>query len=78
LPFSDNREDILVQFQEDGDYDITLDVAGVGGVRQSAEALSLTLNAQVDTPQISLQSQKDVATPLNSEKKPTFSDSADW
>ncbi|ASV33675.1 hypothetical protein CJJ18_06220 [Candidatus Williamhamiltonella defendens] len=73
LPFSSNTEKIKVQFPEDdGDYQIKLDVVGVGGVRQSAEDLLLTLNAQVDTPQISLQSQKDVATPLTSQKKPTF------
>nr|WP_044612269.1 Ig-like domain-containing protein [Candidatus Hamiltonella defensa] len=71
-PFFSNTEKIKVEFQDDGDYEIKLDVVGVGGVQQSAKALLLTLNAQVDPPRISLESQKDVAAPLTSEKKPTF------
>ncbi|WP_339049864.1 Ig-like domain-containing protein [Candidatus Hamiltonella endosymbiont of Tuberolachnus salignus] len=71
-PFFSNTEKIKVEFQDDGDYDIKLDVVGVGGVQQSAKALLLTFNAQVDPPRISLESQKDVAAPLTSEKKPTF------
>ncbi|ATW31316.1 Ig-like domain-containing protein [Candidatus Williamhamiltonella defendens] len=71
-PFSGNQKKIKVEFQDDGDYEIKLDVVGVGGVQQSAKALLLTLNTQVDSPKISLESQKDVATPLTSEKKPTF------
>nr|WP_171967734.1 Ig-like domain-containing protein [Candidatus Hamiltonella defensa] len=70
--FSGNTEKIKVEFKDDGDYEIKLDVVGVGGVQQSAKALLLTFNAQVDPPRISLESQKDVAKPLTSEKKPTF------